>query len=125
VEFPELIRHVALQNADLLCVPVNWPLCPRPIGERPTEVVKIQGEASRNRLAIACADRVGTERGQAWLGASAVIDANGHPTASAQIGKEGMIQSRVDLSDSRDKWISERNHVHEDRLPGFYEKLRK
>jgi len=40
IEFPEWVRAVALSGADLLCAPVNWPLLPRPAGERPTEMVR-------------------------------------------------------------------------------------
>ena len=39
---------VALQGADLLCAPVNWPLLPRPDGERPTEQVRALAEAGMN-----------------------------------------------------------------------------
>lgn len=122
LEFPEWGRHVALQDADLLCAPVNWPLYPRPAVERPTELVRVQAEASRNRLAVACADRVGTERGQNWLGASAIIAADGYPVASAEIGEESIVVADLDLVESRNKWISDRNHVHTDRRVDLYER---
>ena len=39
LEFPELTRAVALAGAQLLAVPTNWPLVPRPDGERPPEAI--------------------------------------------------------------------------------------
>ena len=55
VEFPEWVRAVALSGADLLCAPVNWPLLPRPEGERPTEMVRALAGAGMNRMPIAVA----------------------------------------------------------------------
>ena len=64
VEFPEWVRAVALSGADLLCAPVNWPLLPRPEGERPTEMVRALAGAGMNRMPIAVCDRAGVERGR-------------------------------------------------------------
>ncbi|MPV89613.1 carbon-nitrogen hydrolase, partial [Georgenia ruanii] len=108
VEFPEWVRQVALQGADLLAVPVNWPLYPRPDAERPGEVVKVQAAASTNRMAIACADRDGEERGQRWLGGSVIVDADGFPVTALALGLETLVVGTVDLASSRDKAISER-----------------
>ena len=63
LEFPEWVRAVALAGADLLCAPVNWPLLPRPDGERPTEMVRALAGAGTNRMPIAVCDRAGVERG--------------------------------------------------------------
>lgn len=71
VEFPEWVRAVALAGADLLCAPVNWPLLPRPDGERPTEQVRVLAGAGINRLPMAVCDRTGVERGQDWIGGAA------------------------------------------------------
>ena len=81
VEFPEWVRGVALRGAELLCAPVNWPLYPRPEGERPSEIFRVQAGASVNRMAIACADRTGVERGEDWLGGSVIVDADGYPVS--------------------------------------------
>ena len=53
LEFPELTRGLALQGAQLLAVPTNWPLVPRPPGERPPEVVIAMATALTNRVAVA------------------------------------------------------------------------
>lgn len=120
LEFPEWIRAVALPGAELLCCPVNWPLYPAPAGERPIEVVKVQAAAATNRMFVAIADRTGSERGQDWLGGSVIVDADGFPLTTLNLGKAGMNLARLDLSEARNKKISERNDVHTDRRPELY-----
>lgn len=120
VEFPEWVRAVALAGADLLCAPVNWPLLPRPDGERPTEQVRALAGAGMNRLAIAVCDRVGVERGQDWIGGSLIIDADGYPMAVAQYGEPGSVTADVDLAQSRVKRFNANNDVHGDRRTDLY-----
>ncbi|MET8828130.1 nitrilase family protein [Streptomyces sp. NPDC004610] len=120
LEFPEWVRLAALDGAQLLCGPVNWPLYPRPEGERPGEIVRVQADASVNRMFIAVADRTGTERGQDWLGGSVILDADGYPATPLHLGEETVLTATVDLAQARDKAISERNDVHADRRPALY-----
>lgn len=120
LEFPEWVRSVALQGADLLCAPVNWPSAPRPAGERPAEVVKVQADAAVNRLPIAVADRVRTERGVDWIGGSVIVDADGFPLTRLQLGEPTMVTAVVDLAQSRIKRISDDNDVFGDRRPELY-----
>ena len=120
LEFPEWVRAAALAGADLLCAPVNWPLFPRPAGERPSEVIKVQAGASVNRMFIAVADRCGRERGQDWLGGSVIVDADGYPQTTLALGLEGIHMATVNLSNARNKHVSARNHVHTDRRTELY-----
>jgi predicted amidohydrolase len=124
IEFPEWVRAVALEGADLLCAPVNWPLLPRPDGERPTEQVRALAGAGMNRLAIAVCDRVGVERGQDWIGGSVLIDADGYPLAIAEYGKAGNVIADIDLAESRIKKFNEHNDVHGDRRVELYRRTR-
>lgn len=57
LEFAERTRHLAVQGADLITVPTNWPLGPRPDGERPVETIIAMAAARTNRVVIACCDR--------------------------------------------------------------------
>lgn len=125
LEFPEWVRTVALDGAELLCAPVNWPLYPAPNGERPTEIVKIQAGATANRMFIAAAARVGHERGQAWLGGSVIVDADGFPLTEIQLDTETIVLATINLADARDKAISERNNVQTDRRPELYSRIGK
>jgi 5-aminopentanamidase len=120
VEFPEWVRAVALSGVDLLCAPVNWPLLPRPEGERPTEMVRALAGAGMNRMPIAVCDRVGTERGQDWIGGSVITDADGYPVAMAEFGKADLVIADVDLAASRTKRINSHNDVHGDRRTDLY-----
>lgn len=121
LEFPEWVRLAALEKADLICAPVNWPLYPRPEHERPTEIVRIQADASVNRVSIAACDRAGADRSQPWLGGSVIVDADGFPLTDLILGTVGTIDAKVDLTASRNKQISERNDVLLDRRPELYQ----
>lgn len=120
LEFPEWVRMAALEGAELLCAPVNWPLFPRPDGERPNEVIKVQADASVNRMFIAVADRTGCERGQDWLGGSVIVDADGYPLTTLALGVEGVHMAAINLADARNKYVSTGNHVHADRRAELY-----
>ena len=124
LEFPEWVRLPALDGAQLLCAPVNWPAYPRPDGERPSEVVRVQASAAVNRMFIAACDRVGTERGVAWVGGSVIVDADGWPlgggSASAQ---PSTLVAECDLDAALDKAVSPNNDVLRDRRPGLYERV--
>src|SRR4051812_10466183 len=63
LEFPERVRLAALDGAELICAPVNWPAAPRPDAERPGEVVRAQAAAAVNRGVSPARDPVGSARG--------------------------------------------------------------
>jgi predicted amidohydrolase len=119
LEFPEVTRHLAVAGAELIAVPTNWPLVDRPAGERPPEVVIAMAAARVNRVAIACCDRTGTERGQRWTEGSAIIAANGWPVAVAG-GGAAVVSADVALGESRDKRLGDRNDALGDRRPELY-----
>ncbi|MGN6125375.1 MAG: nitrilase-related carbon-nitrogen hydrolase [Humibacter sp.] len=123
LELPEYVRFPALDGAEVLCAPVNWPRFPRPAGERPGEVVRVQADAAVNRMFIAAADRMGTERGQEWLGGSVIVDPDGYPVTELRLGEHTMVVGTVDLSEARTKRISANNDVHADRRPDLYARL--
>jgi predicted amidohydrolase len=118
LEFPELTRTVALQGTQLLLVPTNWPLMARPDGERPAEAGIAMATARMNRMAVACADRLGTERGQEWTGGTSIVDVEGWIGAETRV--PGMITAEVDLAAALDKRFTDRADAHADRRPEFY-----
>ncbi len=121
LEFPEWVRLPALAGADLLCAPVNWPDGPRPQTERPAEVLRVQANASVNRMFIAACDRYGHERGVGWVQGSVIVDADGYPLAGpAEQGGEQMLLATLNLAEARNKRISARNDLHKDRRPQLY-----
>jgi 5-aminopentanamidase len=121
LEFPELTRSVALRGAQLLAVPTNWPLVPRPPDERPPEVVVAMAAARVNRMAIACADRLGTERGVAWTGGSTIVGVDGWVAAASPA--LGLVSADVPLEDALDKQLTDHAHAFGDRRPELYGEL--
>lgn len=119
LEFPEWVRVPVLAGADLIAVPTNWPAFPTPAGERSGEVTNAMAAARLNRVAIACADRSGTERGQEWTRGTAIVDADGWVLAAT--GEEGgAAVADVDLAASRTKALTERADALGDRRPELY-----
>ena len=124
LEFPEWVRLPALDGAQLLCAPVNWPAYPRPDGERPSEVVRVQADAGVNRMFIAACDRVGTERGVQWVGGSVIVDADGWPLAGGLASAQpATVLAECDLDAALDKAVSENNDVLCDRRPELYARV--
>lgn len=118
LEFPELTRAVALAGAELVAVPTNWPLVDRPAGERPPEVVIAMAAARVNRMHIACCDRTGDERGQAWTAGTTIVDAAGWVVAEQH--DAGHAVADLDLAWTRDKALTEHAHSLFDRRPELY-----
>ena len=126
LDFPEWVRLPALRGAQLLCAPTNWPDGPRPAGERPTEIVRVQASASVNRMFIAACDRAGHERGIEWAGASTIVDVAGWPLASAYRPGPSIpatIHAVCDLADASNKFVGSSNNVQADRRPHLYRAL--
>ncbi|WIB59770.1 nitrilase-related carbon-nitrogen hydrolase [Curtobacterium sp. MCLR17_007] len=119
VEFPEWTRMAALDGAELLAVPTNWPWVDRPEGERAPEVQIAMAAARVNRMAMACADRCGTERGVDWNEGTSIIDHDGWVRAATGPGA-GMVVADLDLAAARDKTLTPRADLLGDRRPDLY-----
>ncbi|BDI23202.1 nitrilase-related carbon-nitrogen hydrolase [Herbiconiux sp. L3-i23] len=76
-EFPEVPRGLALAGAEVLALPVNWPLVERPDGEHAPEIIQAMAAARSSRLPTVIADRHGLERGIPWTGGTAVVSGDG------------------------------------------------
>ncbi|MDT0263535.1 nitrilase-related carbon-nitrogen hydrolase [Jatrophihabitans lederbergiae] len=150
LEFAEMPRALAIAGADLIAVPTNWPSGEHPSDERAAEVIYAQAAARSNGVFIACCDRAGVERGQAWTEGSVIVDQFGWVCAAATSGgragpgESGVGESRVGESGvgessardpalpvptaradvfprlARDKSISPHNDLLGDRRPELY-----
>lgn len=117
-EFPEVPRKLALAGADILALPVNWPLVPRPVGERAPETIQAMAAARSSRLATVIADRRGTERGVEWTAGSAVIDEDGWIAAQP---RDDVAVATLTLRDVGDKSLPPYNDLFGDRRPDLYQ----
>ena len=123
--FPELTRGLALAGADLIAVPANLPLFPRPEGERPVEIALAQATAHVSKVWVAVCDRTGPERGVEWTGASCIVDPDGWLAAGPVDGYgDGILYADCDLAVARNKAWGERNDVRGDLRPELYASAR-
>ena len=133
LEFPEWVRLAAESGAEVLAVPVNWPLRAEGDPQRPFEVVKAQAAAVTYRVNVAVADRCGLEAGIEWYGGSLVCDVDGNLVAGPACAREGDLEggpatpatpavlvAEVDLAAARDKRLGPFNDALADRRPDLY-----
>jgi predicted amidohydrolase/dienelactone hydrolase len=121
LEFPEWVRLAALDGADLVAAPVNWPGYRWPEGERPAEVVKAQAAAATNAVFVAVADRCRTERGVSWISGTLIAGPEGYPLAGPVLEDRSVVLTAAcDLPRARDKTVSGRNDLLADRRPELY-----
>lgn len=71
--FPETIRSLVLQGAEIVCVPTNWVPTTRVTEDAPDMApILCQASAHSNGVYIVAADRVGCERGVEFIGQSVI-----------------------------------------------------
>jgi N-carbamoylputrescine amidase len=124
--FSESYRMCALQGADIVCIPTNWVPIPGQDPRREAMAnILVMGSAHTNSVFVAAADRVGTERGQLFLGQSLIASYTGWPIGGpASASDEEIIYAEVNLSDARRKrnW-NEYNQVLRDRRTDVYDEM--
>lgn len=117
LEFPEMPRRLALAGAEIIVVPTNWPVVPKPPREHAPEVVQAMAAARASQVAIACCDRRGEERGETWTRGTVVVGPDGWPLGEKD--HDGRLDVTIELRMNRFD-IGPRNHVHRDRRPPLY-----
>lgn len=120
LEFPEVTRQLALQGAQILVAPANWPLLGKPAGERPVEVAKAQAAAAQNKTYVVVADRCGADRGEAYTGGSVISDLTGYLLAEAVVEQPGVIAAEIDPALTDDKRLGPHNDAFADLRPELY-----
>ena len=124
--FPETYRLCALQGADIVCVPTNWvPIPGQAEGREAMANILAMAAAHSNSLFIACADRVGIERGQSFEGQSLIVSYTGWPVAGpASRDGEQVLTASLDLGAARRmrNWNAF-NQVMRDRRTDVYDQM--
>jgi predicted amidohydrolase len=123
--FPEPARALALAGAEVIACPTNW------VASFKRQVYDERGwcqgdymavaRAAENGAVVACADRIGEERGLRFLGASIIVDADGWPVAGpAPADAEVLLVTDVDLAGvERARQRTPRNNLLGDRRPAY------
>jgi predicted amidohydrolase len=124
LEFPEWVRLAAIDGADLIAAPVNWPSVSWPAGERPAEVIKAQAAAATNGVFVAVADRCRAERGVSWISGSVIVGPDGYALDGPVLAdRSAVLHAACDLSRARDKRLAGDNDLLADRRADLYQKL--
>ncbi|SFF14295.1 nitrilase family protein [Methylobacterium sp. 13MFTsu3.1M2] len=120
--FPETFRQLALAGAEIVCIPTNWvPMPDQPAGEAAMANTLHRAAAHSNGIFIACADRVGIERGQPFEGQSLIIGPKGWPLAGpASRGRTETVSALVDLDAAGRKDLNAFNSLLRDRRADIY-----
>jgi predicted amidohydrolase len=122
--FPEVYRLLAAQGVDIVCMPTNWVPMPGQDPRHPTMAHTLaMASAHSNGLNIVCADRVGVERGQLFLGQSLVVGSQGWPLAEpASPDREEIVYAAINLKHSRGaRHLNPYNVVLRDRRDDLYQ----
>ena len=118
--FAEHSRVLALQEADILVFPANWP-----------ETVKvypgyiIPTRAIENHVFCVAVNRVGEERETEFPGHSKIVDLFGQSLAEGKENEDDIIYAEIKPAEAREKHLVIKEKEHEvdfikDRRPAFY-----
>jgi 5-aminopentanamidase len=121
--FPEAARVLALEGADLIVLPTNWP----PGAECTADFV-VNTRALENKVYYLAVNRVGTERGFPFIGKSKICDTHGNTMAVAEHTRETTLYAEIDVAESRKKRIVRVPDKHiidrfADRRPEMYGRI--
>ena len=123
LRFPEAARMCALDGADLIALPTNWP-----VGVDFHPGIFAPSRAAENHCYLLACDRVGSERGTTFIGRSVLIDYDGHELAVASDTDEELLVGDIDPDAARRTHVRPHPGEHEwdtmaDRRPGLYRRL--
>lgn len=121
--FPEPMRVLGLEKADVIALATNWPNAAR----RTAEIVP-PARSMENHLYFVAANRVGRERSFHFCGLSSICGPDGVELTRAVGDEETLLVAEIDLATARNKRIERTagSHVIDrfaDRRPEFYGKL--
>jgi len=98
MRFPEAARSLALDGADVIVVPTNWPE-----GAESSPDFLTRARAMENRVYLAACNRVGVEQGTRFIGRSQIVDPGGRILQEADGVSETILSAEIDPRLSRQK----------------------
>jgi predicted amidohydrolase len=113
--FPEIWRIMGMKGVDLIAHPSNL------VTYKAFKVVPAQ--AVINRFFIFTTNRYGTERDVSFSGRTFAVDPEGDVIAEASANRSEIVETVIDPFKARNKMITTRNHVLEDRRPDQYHEM--
>lgn len=121
--FPEASRAMAIQGADLIALPTNWPP-----GAECVSAHAINTRAMENGVYFIAVNRVGTERGFSFIGGSRICAPDGSTLAAAENTEEHILYAEIDPAWARQKTAVRKPGEHAidrlaDRRPDLYADL--
>jgi len=123
LRFPEAARCLALEGADIIALPTNWPQ-----GADFSPDVMAPTRAMENRVFLVAVNRAGEERDAKFIGKSQIVDPSGRRLAMAQTTDETIITATFDPALAREKKLIIVPGVFEmdtvgDRRPELYRRI--
>jgi predicted amidohydrolase len=121
--FPEASRAMALDGADLIVLPTNWPPAACCFAQH-----VINTRALENHVYYLSVNRVGEERGVRFIGQSRLCQPGGETLAEANPDGEDIFYATIDPAIARQKRLVREPGKHEidrfrDRRPELYGRL--
>lgn len=121
--FPESSRVMALQGADLIVLPTNWPSGAECMAEH-----GINMRAMENGIYYCAINRVGVERGFQFIGKSSICAPSGETLACSSGTEEEILYATIDPAIARNKRVDRIPDKHvidrlADRRPEIYGKI--
>ncbi len=121
--FPEASRALALDGADLIALPTNWPASS---GCTPDVVPNCR--AMENHVYFAAVNRVGTENGFPFVGKSRICAPSGRNLTLADDDRSAVLRAEIEPAVVRNKHLVQvpgRHEIHRfnDRRPECYRAL--
>ncbi len=113
--FPEIWRIVAMKGADIVCHPSNLIT---------TNAEKcIPAQSFMNKMFIITSNRYGTEGDITFSGKSFITNPNAKIIDRAVADEDAVSIMDIDVFEARNKFVTPRNHIFEDRIPINYTDL--
>jgi len=120
---PESVRVLALDGAEIIASPMNWPE-----GAEPAPQYVVNARCYENRVNFIASNRTGCERGHRFIGRSKIVNYAAETLAEATADHEEIIYADTDPLGAQNKrlvkddWYVDR---FRDRRPQFYQRLMK